>query len=107
MGLDPVLCFCEPSPGRVQPMISPTHLVLLAFLILLALVVFGPKRLPELGNSVGRAIQEFKKAFSSTVDEVKKASSSTGEEGKSMAAAGGATTPPQQVAASPDGSSAN
>jgi TatA/E family protein of Tat protein translocase len=88
-------------------MISPTHLVLLAFLILLALVIFGPKRLPELGNSVGRAIQEFKKASSSTVDEVKKASASTVEEGKSMAAAGGTTMPPQQVAASPDGSSAN
>jgi sec-independent protein translocase protein TatA len=77
-------------------MISPTHLVLLAFLCMLALVVFGPKRLPELGNSVGRAIQEFKKASSSTVEEF-----------KSMAADVGTTTPPQQVAASPDGSSAN
>jgi sec-independent protein translocase protein TatA len=73
-------------------MISPTHLVLLAFLFMLALVVFGPKRLPELGNSVGRAIQEFKKASSSTVEEL-----------KSMAADVGTTTPPQQVAASPDG----
>ncbi|HUY60504.1 MAG TPA: twin-arginine translocase TatA/TatE family subunit [Candidatus Dormibacteraeota bacterium] len=52
-------------------MISPTHLFLLALLIVLALIVFGPKRLPELGSSVGRAIQEFKKASSSTVDEVR------------------------------------
>jgi TatA/E family protein of Tat protein translocase len=52
-------------------MLSPTHIVFLLLVILLALVVFGPKRLPELGNSVGRAIQEFRKATSSTVDEVR------------------------------------
>ncbi len=43
-------------------MLAPTHLVLLGLLIVLALVVFGPKRLPELGSSVGRAINEFKRA---------------------------------------------
>lgn len=59
-------------------MISPTHLVLLAFLILLALVVFGPKRLPELGQSVGKAIQEFKKASATTVDEVKSMATDVG-----------------------------
>ena len=52
-------------------MISPTHFFLLALLIVLALIVFGPKRLPELGSSVGRAIQEFKKASSSTVEEMR------------------------------------
>ncbi len=52
-------------------MISPTHFFLLALLIVLALIVFGPKRLPELGSSVGRAIQEFKKASSTTVEEVR------------------------------------
>ena len=28
----------------------------------IALVVFGPRRLPELGRSLGRAISEFKRA---------------------------------------------
>jgi sec-independent protein translocase protein TatA len=28
----------------------------------LALLVFGPSRLPELGKSLGRGIQEFKRA---------------------------------------------
>lgn len=46
-------------------MLSPTHIVLFGLVVLLALVVFGPKRLPELGRSVGRAIQEFKHASSS------------------------------------------
>jgi sec-independent protein translocase protein TatA len=28
--------------------------------LIIALVVFGPKRLPELGNSLGRGIREFR-----------------------------------------------
>jgi sec-independent protein translocase protein TatA len=52
-------------------MLSPTHIVFLALLILLALIVFGPKRLPELGSSVGKALQEFKKASASTMDGVR------------------------------------
>jgi len=43
-------------------MLAPSHIALLGLLVVLALVVFGPKRLPELGHSVGRAIQEFKHA---------------------------------------------
>jgi len=31
-------------------------------IFIIALVVFGPKRLPELGKSLGRALAEFKKA---------------------------------------------
>ncbi|MGA7173046.1 MAG: twin-arginine translocase TatA/TatE family subunit [Candidatus Dormiibacterota bacterium] len=50
-------------------MLSPTHIVLLGIVLLLALVVFGPKRLPELGHSVGRAIQEFKHASTSARQE--------------------------------------
>lgn len=57
-------------------MLSPTHIVFLVLLILLALVVFGPKRLPELGSSLGRALQEFKKASNSTMDEVRSVTSS-------------------------------
>jgi sec-independent protein translocase protein TatA len=51
-------------------MLSPTHIFILLLLILLALVVFGPKRLPEIGSSLGRALQEFRKASEATVDEV-------------------------------------
>ena len=32
------------------------------FIFLLALVLFGPKKLPEIGRTVGRAITEFRKA---------------------------------------------
>jgi len=32
------------------------------FLFLLALLIFGPKKLPEIGRQVGRALSEFKRA---------------------------------------------
>jgi sec-independent protein translocase protein TatA len=34
----------------------------LIVIFVIALVVFGPKRLPDLGKSIGRALSEFKKA---------------------------------------------
>ena len=32
------------------------------FLFLLALIIFGPKKLPEIGRQIGRALNEFKRA---------------------------------------------
>jgi sec-independent protein translocase protein TatA len=34
----------------------------LIVIFVIALIVFGPRKLPELGRSLGRAIAEFKKA---------------------------------------------
>ncbi|HLX20226.1 MAG TPA: twin-arginine translocase TatA/TatE family subunit [Gaiellaceae bacterium] len=36
---------------------SPTHI---AMLLLIALVLFGAKRLPEIGRSLGTGMREFK-----------------------------------------------
>jgi TatA/E family protein of Tat protein translocase len=44
--------------------IGPTEIILI---FIIALLVFGPKKLPEVGKSVGKAIREFKKAS----DEIK------------------------------------
>jgi sec-independent protein translocase protein TatA len=40
---------------------SPTHWLVLA---IVALLVFGPKRLPEMGKSLGKGIREFKDSVS-------------------------------------------
>jgi len=34
----------------------------MVFLFLLALIIFGPKKLPEIGRQIGRALNEFKRA---------------------------------------------
>lgn len=39
---------------------------------IIALVIFGPKRLPELGHSIGRAITGFRKGLKETEQEVRK-----------------------------------
>lgn len=41
----------------------------LIVIILGALLIFGPKRLPELGEAVGKMLKEFKKSMSDITDE--------------------------------------
>jgi len=36
----------------------------LAILLVVVLLVFGPKRLPEMGKSLGKGIREFKQSVS-------------------------------------------
>lgn len=57
-----------------MPNIGPMEILVV---LIVALVVFGPKRLPELGNSLGKGIREFK--------------GSIGGEGKDEEAEGDAT----------------
>ena len=46
--------------------IGPAELLVL---LLVALLVFGPKRLPELGRSLGRGMREFKDSVSGKIDD--------------------------------------
>jgi sec-independent protein translocase protein TatA len=44
-----------------MPNIGPMEI---AIVLIIALIVFGPKRLPELGKSLGKGIREFKGTIS-------------------------------------------
>ena len=46
-------------------MIGTQELILILAILL---IVFGPKKLPELARDLGRAVQEFKKASKDIVD---------------------------------------
>lgn len=45
--------------GLLMPPIGITELL---FILLLALLLFGPRKLPELGRSLGRGLAEFRRA---------------------------------------------
>jgi sec-independent protein translocase protein TatA len=48
-----------------MPNVGPMELVIV---LVIALIVLGPKRLPEVGRSVGRGMREFKESISGEND---------------------------------------
>ncbi len=40
-------------------------------ILVIALIIFGPKRLPEMGRSIGKAINEFKKTSEGIEKQIK------------------------------------
>lgn len=50
--------------------IGPAELILI---LVIALVIFGPKKLPEIGKAVGDAIRQFKKHSEKVTDEIQAA----------------------------------
>lgn len=43
----------------------------LIIVLVLALIIFGPKKLPELGRAVGQSLKEFKSSTKGLMDEEK------------------------------------
>lgn len=43
----------------------------LILILVIALVIFGPKKLPEIGRAVGQTLSEFKKSTKNLVDDEK------------------------------------
>ncbi len=44
----------------MEGLFQPMHLILI---LLIVLIIFGPGKLPELGEGLGKSIREFKKAL--------------------------------------------
>jgi len=51
-----------------MPIPSPIELILLLVIIL---IVFGPGKLPDIGNAVGKGIREFRKASNDLEESVR------------------------------------
>lgn len=47
------------TPGWLPAFIGPTELVII---LVLALIIFGPGKLPDVGKAVGRGLAEFRRA---------------------------------------------
>jgi sec-independent protein translocase protein TatA len=66
--------------------IGPLEIIVV---LIIALIVFGPKRLPELGNSLGKGIREFRNTVSGDKDD-------DDEEVKAVGSTKPVTTPVEQ-----------
>jgi len=47
------------------------HWTELLLIMVVALLIFGPKRLPEVGSAVGKTFKEFKKSMNEISDSTK------------------------------------
>jgi len=59
--------------------LQPIHIVVI---IVLALLIFGPKRLPDFGKSLGRSIREFRQASKEMANDFQETSSEQSQEPK-------------------------
>lgn len=76
-----------------MPNIGPLEI---AIVVAIALVIFGPKKIPELGRSAGQTFREFKGAMSGDDDDSAKAQVTAAEE---VPAASTATAAPNKATA--------
>lgn len=52
----------------------------LILILIIALVVFGPSKLPEIGKAIGTSIKEFKKSIGSISEEPEKSEKNENQE---------------------------
>lgn len=56
-----------------MPFIGAGHIWLIAILLIIVLIIWGPGKLPDVGAGMGRAIREFRKASAETKAEFSRA----------------------------------
>ena len=66
----------------------------LIIILVIALIIFGPRKLPELGRSLGRSINEFKKASNELRSTLEEEITAEDQKERARAAAAAAPIPP-------------
>jgi sec-independent protein translocase protein TatA len=61
--------------------IGPTELILV---VVLALIIFGPGKLPEVGKAIGRTIKEFRRSSREAIDDNTGTSAEINQEGQQV-----------------------
>jgi sec-independent protein translocase protein TatA len=53
----------------IEGLLQPTHLLII---LVVALFIFGPKKLPELGQGLGKGIRSFRDSMKAATEEPEK-----------------------------------
>ena len=61
----------------IEGLLQPTHLLII---LAVALFVFGPKKLPELGQGLGKGIRSFRDSMKAATEEPSKLETNTSTE---------------------------
>ncbi len=77
--------------------IQPIHLIII---IIVALIIFGPQRLPELGRNIGKALTEFRRGTREMTESFREEAAKPTTETTAPATSNPATAPASQPAAS-------
>lgn len=94
----------------IGDILQPTHLL---FVLVIALLVLGPKRLPEVGRALGRGLRDFRNALSTNelhdqmISTTDTESQPQVEQAPPPAAEAPVTEPAHQPAATPEPPSAD
>ena len=75
----------------------------LVIILVIALIIFGPRKLPELGKSLGKSINEFKKASTELQNTLEKEIQVEEEKEKDVKRAATAAAQPAAAAEDADG----
>ena len=85
---------------------GPIGMPELIVILVIALIIFGPRKLPELGKSLGRSLNEFKKASTDLqntleqeikIEEQKEAATKAKTEAPAHTVTPGPEAPPQET----------
>ena len=74
--------------------IQPTHLL---FILVVALLVLGPKRLPEVGRSLGRGLRDFRQGMQGVQEEARSVFGDATDESAADSASTTVSTLPEKV----------
>jgi sec-independent protein translocase protein TatA len=82
----------------IGDILQPTHLL---FVLVIALLVLGPKRLPEVGRALGNGLRDFKSAINGDEDHHQELTDAPGFENYRADALADEVQDPSMVAAQP------
>ena len=83
-----------------MPNIGPLEIVIV---LVIVLIIFGPKRLPDLGRSLGRGMREFKDSVTGKDKDELPESTTAGEPEPTAVTAEPAAVEPEPTAVTPAG----